>query len=262
MENSAQTPDKSCYKHTYFPKYRIYYPRKIKEVRALLVCFLRVLIIYPIVIFGIRLMGKRQIGELQPTELVVSMLISNAATLPLENQELPLFMGIIPMLMLICFEVLLSWGTLRHRGFRRLLLGSPQVIIRGGVLDQKLMRALRLSLDDVLTALRAQGIFDVNEVQLAVVETNGTISVYQKAPQRPLTCADMKLHPKDEPPPEVLISDGCVSAHGLRAAKFTEARLEGILRQQGLRAADIFLMTADANGLHTLILKEKAGAAS
>ena len=119
----------------------------------MLVCFLRVLIIYPIVIFGIRLMGKRQIGELQPTELVVSMLISNAATLPLENQELPLFMGIIPMLMLICFEVLLSWETLRHRGFRRLLLGSPQVIVRGGVLDQKLMRALRLSLDDLMTAL-------------------------------------------------------------------------------------------------------------
>jgi len=92
------------------------------------------MIIYPIVIFGIRLMGKRQIGELQPTELVVAMLISNTATLPLEDQQLPLPMGIIPMLMLICFEVLLSWGTLRSRPLRKLLLGSPQIIIRNGMI--------------------------------------------------------------------------------------------------------------------------------
>ncbi len=223
----------------------------------MLICFLRVMIIYPIVIFGIRLMGKRQIGELQPTELVIAMLISNTATLPLEDQQLPLMMGIIPMLMLICFEVLLSWGTLRSRPLRKLLLGSPQIIIRNGVIEQQVMRALRLSLDDLMTALRSLGIFDVNEVLLAIVETNGAISAYQKAKYRNVTCEDMKLNPKDELPPEVLIADGCISQQGMESVGFTRARLDGILTQQGMDISEIFLLTADRQGIKTLVRKNE-----
>jgi len=215
------------------------------------------MIIYPIVIFGIRLMGKRQIGELQPTELVVAMLISNTATLPLEDQQLPLPMGIIPMLMLICFEVLLSWGTLRSRPLRKLLLGSPQIIIRNGVIEQQVMRALRLSLDDLMTALRSLGIFDVNEVLLAIVETNGAISAYQKAKYRNVTCEDMKLNPKDELPPEVLIADGCISQQGMESVGFTRARLDGILTQQDMDISEIFLLTADRQGIKTLVRKNE-----
>ena len=222
----------------------------------MLVSFLRVLILYPIVIFGIRLMGKRQLGELQPTELVVTILISNIATLPLEDQNLPLLMGIVPMLLLICFEVLLSWGVLKNRKLRHLLAGSPQIIIRGGRLDQQVMRALRFSLDDLMTALRGSGVFDITEVQLAVVETNGNVSVYQKAPARAATCADLQLRPESADPPEVLIADGSISREGMRAAGWDPARLNGILRQKQLSAADIFLLTADRKGLRCLIKKE------
>ena len=224
----------------------------------MLTCFLRVLIIYPIVIFGIRLMGKRQIGELQPTELVISMLISNAATLPLEERELPLLLGILPALMLICFEVLLSWATLRHRSLRGLLLGSPQVIIRDGEMDQATMRALRLSLDDLMTALRGLGIFDLKEVQYAVVETNGTVSACPKAGNRPATCDDLRLRVRDSAPPEVLIADGCVSGQGMQAAGFSRERLQGILRQQQVRTEDVFLLTADSSGLHCIVRKQPA----
>jgi uncharacterized membrane protein YcaP (DUF421 family) len=222
------------------------------------ICFLRVLVIYPIIVFGVRLMGKRQIGELQPTELVISMLISNAATLPLEEQELPLFMGIIPVLMLISFEILLSWGTLRRRRLRALLLGSPQVIIREGEMQQGAMRALRLSLDDLMTALRTNGVFDLREVQLAVVETNGNVSVYQKAEARPVNCGDLKIPVQPADPPEVLIADGCISKEGLTASPFTEKKLLQILRQKKLRPEDVFLLTADASGICTLIPKEDA----
>ena len=176
----------------------------------MLVSFLRVLILYPVVVFGIRLMGKRQLGELQPTELVVTILISNIATLPLEDQNLPLLMSIVPMLLLVCFEVLLSWGVLKSRRLRHLLSGSPQVIIRGGKINREIMQALRFSLDDLMTALRGSGVFDITEVQLAVVETNGKVSVYQKAPARPVTCADLQLRPDAKDPPEVLIADGCI----------------------------------------------------
>ncbi len=222
----------------------------------MLVSFLRVLILYPIVVFGIRLMGKRQLGELQPTELVVTILISNIATLPLEDQNLPLLMSIVPMLLLVCFEVLLSWGVLKSRRLRHLLSGAPQVVIRGGQIDQRVMRALRFTLDDLMTALRGSGVFDIAEVQLAVVETNGRVSVYQKADARTVTCADIKLHPESADPPEVLIADGCISREGMRAAGWTEERLLHSLRAQQLSAEQVYLLTADASGVRCLVKRE------
>lgn len=222
----------------------------------MLISLLRLLVLYPIVIFGIRLMGKRQIGELQPGELVITILISNIATLPIEDQDLPLLSGIIPMLTLIAAEVLFSWLTLRHRGLRRLLSGTPQVIIRGGKIDQKVMRTLRFSLDDLMTALRTNGIFDLNEVQLAIVETNGTVSVYPHADYRTPTAADLKLHLSDAPPPEVLISDGCLCTEGMQAAGYSEKRLQKLLKSHNVAASEVFLLTADRSGAVTLIKRE------
>lgn len=200
-------------------------------------------------------MGKRQIGELQPAELVVTILISNIATLPLEDQNLPLLMGIVPMLALICFEVLLSWAVLKQRRLRHLVTGTPQIIVRSGIPDQAVMENLRFSLDDLMTALRGQGIFDLCEVQLAVVETNGQVSVYQKADARAVTCGDLKLQVRTEDPPEVLIADGCICDEGLRAAGYTPARLRAILRAKHLAAEEVFLLTADASGVCSLIRK-------
>lgn len=224
----------------------------------MLTSFLRVLVLYPIVVFGIRLMGKRQIGELQPTELVITILISNIATLPLEDQNLPLLMGIVPMLLLICFEVMMSWGVLRSRKLRHLLSGAPQVIIRDGVIDQKKMTELRFSLDDLMTALRSLGIFDLTEVQLAIVETNGQVSAYQKAQARQVTVSDLALRVPDRQPPEVLIADGCISDAGMKAAGCSESRLQQILRQHGLTVPQVFLLTADTDGVRCVIRKEAA----
>ncbi len=221
----------------------------------MLTSVLRVMILYPIVIFGIRLMGKRQIGELQPTELVVTMLISNIATLPLEDQNLPLLTGIVPMLLLICFEVLLSWGVLKCRKLRHLVSGTPQIIIRNGKPDQQVMKNLRFSLEDLMTALRGQGIFDLSTVQLALVETNGQVSAYQMADARPATCGDLNLQVPNDDPPEVVIADGSINAEGMRTIGFTQARLRQLLRQKHLTEADVFLLTADANGVCSLIRK-------
>ena len=222
----------------------------------MLISVLRVFILYPLVIFSVRLMGKRQIGELQPTELVVTILISNIATLPLEDQNLPLLMGIVPMLLLICLEVLLSWAVLKSRRLRHLLSGGPQVIIRGGELDQKIMEELRFSLDDLMTALRTQGIFNIDDVQLAVVETNGAVSAYQKAAARPATCSDLELQIEDSDPPEILIADGCICEDGLRAAAVSRRQLDGWMQHEHLKAEEIFLLTADKNGGCKLIKKE------
>ena len=206
----------------------------------MLVSLLRMLVLYPIVIFGIRLMGKRQIGELQPAELVITILISNIATLPIEDPDLPLLIGICPMLLLISAEVLLSFCALKSRGLRRLLCGSPQIIVREGVIDQAVMHSLRFSLDDLLSALRAGGIFDLSEVRLAIVETNGKVSVCTQ-PERP---------------PEVLIADGTLSEAGLQAAGMTRQQLGSMLKPAGLLPEQVFLLTADANGIVTLQKKE------
>ncbi|MCQ2408054.1 MAG: DUF421 domain-containing protein [Oscillospiraceae bacterium] len=217
---------------------------------------IRVLILYPLVVFGVRLMGKRQIGELQPSELVVTILISNIATLPLEDQDLPLFMGMVPMLLLISSEVLLSFGVLKSRRLRHLISGTPQIIVRSGRPDQKVMASLRFTLDDLMTALRSLGIFDISEVQLAIVETNGTVSAYQKAYARPASCGDLKLDLPQKNPPEILIADGCICPEGLRALGMSQAQLKKLLSHKHLEAEALFLMTADTDGNCNFIEKE------
>lgn len=218
--------------------------------------FLRSLILYGVVIFSVRLMGKRQIGELQPSELVITILVSNIATLPLENLDIPLLTGIIPILSLVCFEVLASWGTLRSRRLRRILSGSPKIIIRDGVIDQKVLEELRFSADDLMTALRGSGVFDVTEVQFAIVETTGSVSVYPKHANRPVTNV-----PEQDTgdPPDVLISDGKLIPHGLAASGLDRAWIQRVLNRRKLRIQDVFLLAARGQQDYCLIEKEGNG---
>lgn len=219
-------------------------------------CVLRAAVLYPLVIFAVRLMGKRQIGELQPAELVVTILISNIATLPLEDQNLPVLMGIVPVLVLVSLEVIVSWLSLRFRGFRRLISGSPKIIVMDGNIDQQVMKSLRFSLDDLMSALRSGGVFDINEVQMAVVETNGSVSVYQKTEYQPATKGDVVTDLQSECPPEVLIADGVISLEGMNAAGYTSKRLQTLLKQQKLTPEEVFLLTVNEKGLHCLVKKE------
>ena len=222
----------------------------------MLVTFLRTLILYLIVVFGIRLMGKRQIGELQPSELVITILVSNIATLPLENLDIPLLTGIVPILSLVCFEVLASWATLRSRRLRRILSGSPKIIIRDGVIDQKVLGELRFSADDLMTALRGSGVFDVSEVQFAVVETTGSVSVYPEYASRPVT----NVPEQDRgDPPDVLISDGKLIPHGLAASGLDRAWIDRVLSRQQLKIRDVFLLAARGQQDYCLIRKEEGG---
>ena len=146
----------------------------------MLIIFLRAFILYVLVIFSVRLMGKRQIGELQPSELVITILVSNIATLPIEDINLPILTGIIPIVSLVCFDVIMSSVTLKFKKVRRIVSGNPRIIVINGKIDQVAMKQLRYSLDDLMESLREQGIFDITEVQYAIVETTGKISVLQK----------------------------------------------------------------------------------
>ena len=225
----------------------------------MIIVFMRSLILYLIVIIAVRVMGKRQIGELQPSELVITILVSNIATLPLEDLNIPLITGVLPVLSLVCFEVLMSWLSLKSPKIRKLISGTPKVVIRGGVLDKKVLRDLRYSVDDLMTALRGKGVFDISQVQYAVVETNGTVSVYEKYRYRTAENGDVMeftggTHSEKEyDPPVIVVSDGKVITQALEDVGLKEEWLNELLDRKKLRAEDIFLLSADKSGKYTLI---------
>lgn len=199
------------------------------------VIMIRSAILYLLVVFAVRLMGKRQLGELQPSELVITILISNIATLPLDDPDIPVLAGVTPILSLVCFEVLMSGLILRFPKLRKIVSGSPRTVIKGGSIDHQVMKELRFSLDDLLMALRSKDIFDPGQVQYAVVETNGSVSV-------------MKKEDSGGDPPEAVISDGVIIPEALMSCGLPEASLDAVLRRLKLSPEDVFLMTADSSG--------------
>lgn len=224
----------------------------------MLVTFLRTLILYVVIVFGVRLMGKRQLGELQPSELVVTILISNIATLPIEEIETPLFSGLLPILSLVTFEVIISAVNLHSRRMRRMFSGSPVVVIRNGEIDQKKLKELRFSVDDLMAQLRQNQIFAVDEVDFAVVETTGKLSVYQKYGARTLTPKTLEMpdQPAQNAPPLVVVSDGHVYPDYLALCGRDMAWLEGIAASRRTTIRDIFVMTLDGAGNYHLVERE------
>lgn len=220
------------------------------------VVFIRAVILYVLLIFTVRLMGKRQIGELQPSELAITILISNIATLPVEDTGIPLLTGIIPIVTLAGLDVIMSWLGIKSRAIRRFTCGKPVIIINGGQLDQKKMQSIRFTVDDLAASLRSQGIFDISEVQLAVVETTGTLSVYQKYSARNVTNGDMELKGKDENPPEVVVADGELVPEAMGRLGITQKWIEAALKKENAAIKDVYLMTAYPGGKCSIIRKE------
>ena len=214
----------------------------------MLIVFIRSVILYLMIVFSVRLMGKRQIGELQPSELVVTILVSNIATLPIEDISIPMSMGIVPILTLVSLDVIMSGVTLKNRRLRKIVSGSPKIIIENGRLKPELLSQLRFSVDDLLEGLRSQGVFDISEVEQAVVETTGVISVLLKKQCQPPTAKDLGLKTQNEPPPMLIIDGGRIIEPALKALGFDKAWLKKTLERESKSLKDIFLMTADRNG--------------
>ena len=228
------------------------------EVRWLLyIVFIRVLIIYALIILSLRLMGKRQIGQLQPSELVVTILVSNIATMAIEDINVPLIGGIIPILTLVSFDVLISALTLRFKKMRRIVSGTPRVIIRDGRIDQKQLKELRFTIDDMMEDLRGKDIFDVRDVAFAIVETTGTLSVYPKFNAQPATAGMLGLQapPGADAPPVVLIADGVVVDSALGYCNLKYEWLEKTITDNGYTTRDIFLMTCNRQADYLIVPK-------
>ena len=153
----------------------------------------RTVILYFLIMIGLRLMGKRQIGELEPSELVLTMMISDLATVPMQDFGIPLLAGVIPILILLSLTLLMSQLSLLNLRFRALMCGTPAILIRNGKLQQAAMRENRYTLDELLEQLRGQGCLSVEEVQYAVLENSGQLSVLPWAKAKPPTAEDLGL---------------------------------------------------------------------
>ncbi len=222
----------------------------------MLIVFLRALVLYIVVIVSLRMMGKRQLGQLQPSELVVTILISNIASLPIENIDMPMLVGAIPVFALVGFELLMSTLTLRNNKLRRVISGNPIVIIKDGQILQKEMERLRFSLDDLMEALREQSIFDVQDVYYAVVETTGKVSILQKKDKLTVTLEDIGIEKQDALPPIVVISDGELIQKSISQNGFEIKKINSIVRRNNLNVSDIFLMTLTQNYESYIVKKD------
>lgn len=212
------------------------------------IIFIRSLILYFLVIFAVRLMGKRQLGELQPSELVITILVSNIATLPIEDSDTPVILGATPILALVCFEVIMSWLSLKFPKLRKIISGSPKIIIREGKTDPQVLKDLRFSVDDLLMSLRGKDVFDISEVQYAIVETTGTVSVMKKQAEDTPVRKDIGSEPHPEDPPLLVVSDGKIIEMALKSLGYDEQWLRKTLDESNMKLSEVFIMTADRTG--------------
>ena len=170
--------------------------------------FFRTIILYLLLIAGLRLTGKRQIGELEPIELVLTMLLSDLASVPMQDFDSPLINGVVPILTLLALTTLLSYISFRSGRFRSLICGEPAIVVRYGKLQQRAMRHNRMTVDELLEELRGQGVTDLKDVQYAVLETSGQVSVLLRSQAQPVTPRQLSLNVTEQLLPVLLINDG------------------------------------------------------
>ena len=222
----------------------------------MIITIVRTVVVYFFVTLGIRLMGKRQIGDMQPNELAVTLLISEIAAIPLQDNSQPVLNGIVAIFMLVIIEIFLSVITMKSVKFRKLMSGNSAIVIKNGVIDQKAMRKVRLTVIDLIELLRGQGVFYIENVAYAVLEVNGSLSVLQKNQYLPVEKQDIpKLKIKGETLPLPVISDGKIILDALNSLGSSENEIKR--RISPAKIEDVFLLTLDKEGKINVIMKEK-----
>jgi len=211
----------------------------------LILSYIRTIILYLVLIFCIRLMGKRQIGQMEPSEFVVTMMVANLATIPMENEGVPLYVGLVPMLTILGTVLVLSGATLRSIRLRKLLCGKPVILIENGRILQENLRSTRVTLDELTGHLREKDVLDIRSVQYAILETNGNLSVFPFPAEMPASAKEAGIYPKDRFLPVTVISDGKLLQQNLQYAAKDEAWVHQILGQYRASIAGTWLLTVD-----------------
>lgn len=215
----------------------------------MLLLVIRTAVLYVVTMFSMRIMGKRQIGQLQPFELVVILIISEMATIGVQDNDQPLLHSLLPIAGITVLQITIALLNMKSRMFRQIVCGRPTFVIKGGEILEEEMRRLRLNINDLLEQLRYKGFFDVAEVEYALMETNGQLSVMPRADKRPVQPADLELYVKHERPAITLIADGEVERGHLTSAGVDEKWLQKKLTAHNIGAvSDVFFLSVDVDG--------------
>lgn len=210
--------------------------------------FIRALILYAVVLTAIRLMGKREIGQLQPFELVVTIMIADLASVPMQNIGIPLIQGIVPILALLVGQLILSFLNLKSGFIRRITSGKPTVLIADGKIMEDRLRSQKYTIDGLLEELRVAGYPDINDVEYAILEVSGEISVIPKPESTPATKKDMKIKVQDIGYQMPLVIDGSYVDNNIQELGMNRNAIDNILKDHNTKLKKVFLLLKDKKG--------------
>ncbi len=222
----------------------------------MILSYTRTIFLYLILILVIRLMGKRQIGQMEPAEFVVTMLVANLASIPMQDGGIPLFSGVVPILTVLGMELVLSALSLKSSKIRKLLCGKPVILIENGKILQDNLRKTRITLDELTGHLREKDVLDLQAVQYAILETNGNLSVFPYPKEKPASARDAGIKVRQQHLPITIISDGEVMEENLAKAKKDHAWLQQVLAQQAASEKETWLLTVDKGNRVSFLRKE------
>lgn len=223
----------------------------------MLVTLIRAAVLYVLIIFCMRIMGKRQLGELQPTELVITILLSEIAAVPMQDNALPLGNSIVAVLLLVALEIINSVIVLKSSRCRSLLQGNSLVVIRDGVVDQKQLKRLRFTMDDLFDQLRQKDIFDISDVRYAIVETNGQLSVMLKPEKETVTAEMADIQNETKGLLCMVVNDGKFLKRAFKECDMNEEKIFGILERERTPIDEVLFMVADKEGNYTIVKKDE-----
>ena len=223
----------------------------------MILSYIRTVILYLVLIGVIRLMGKRQIGQMEPSEFVVTMLVANLASIPMQDAGVPLYSGLIPILTVLGVELLLSSLAMRSVKLRRIFCGKPVILIDGGKILQQNLKKTRVTLDELTGLLREKDVLALDTVQYAILETNGNLSVFLYPKEAPASAKAAGIEVKPQYLPVTIVGDGYLYRENLRYAKKDDRWLNQVLTENHAKLEEIWLLTVDQQGKTVCIRKEE-----
>ena len=222
----------------------------------MLTIIVRAIVIYILVLFVFRLMGKRQIGQMQPFELVLTLIIADLATIPMAELSVPVLHGIVPLLTLVVVHYFLTLISRNSTKFSNFISGKPVIVINPKGIDEKALRSLNITIDDLFEAIRGAGYFNLEEVQYAIMETNGTVDVLPKSDFSPVVNKDLKLKLEENSIPVTLVSEGKILKNNVNLAGVDKNFIEKFMKKAGIeKISKILVLTLNKSG--TVYIQEK-----
>ena len=213
------------------------------------IIFVRTVILYFAILISMRIMGKRQLGEMEISEFIVAALIADLAATPLQDIGIPLLNGLVPTIITFCFAIIIVGLNMRSVKLRKLTYGRPEIIIRNGRIIREAMQKNRFTLDELMQELRAQGLTDTAQVEYAVLETNGQLSIILKSGDQPVTASQMAVVGDDVSYAHIIINEGRILDNNLELLGRDRRWLSNELKRQNLRSADeVYILTLSENG--------------